>query len=151
MRSIEQIGGKGEKAVGEHVPEQDALRDGVQETRPIYHLRVTVPDGLEQRGIIERVIFQVGILDEDDIAAGMLQAGAHGGTLAAVDWMRIDDGRWIVEGIQDCLGLVGRAVIDEEHLLNQVGFFHFLIGAEDGGFFVEDGDNDADFHIKDYK
>ena len=33
----------------------------------------------------------------------------------------------------------------------QVGFFDLCIGGKDGGFFVEDGDNDADFHIKDYK
>ena len=101
--------------------------------------------------IILRVVFKVGVLDDGDITAGMLQAGTDGSAFPAIGFMRIDNDHGIVDGMQDGLGIIKGSVVDKEDLVHQVGFFDFLIGGENGGFFVEDGNDDADFHIKDYK
>ena len=151
VRAVEQIGHESEKAVGELVPEQNAGWGRIKKARTIHNARAPVADGLEQRVIILRVVFEIGILDDDHIAAGMLQAGADGGAFSAVGGMRIDYNERIVNGAQDGLGAIRRAIVNEENLLHQIGLFHLIVGGEDGGFLVIDRDDNADFHMKDYK
>ncbi len=61
------------------------------------HEAAAVDDGraafqqrFQQQHIVARIVLQVGILDDDDIAGGLLKAGAQRSALAAVDLVEED-------------------------------------------------------------
>src|SRR6185312_17549866 len=71
-----QVAEEGQKAIGLEVPEiEHAVGAAV---KAVAEDRVGVPaeDGLQQYRVVGRVIFQIGVLHQDDVAAGLSEAGA---------------------------------------------------------------------------
>ena len=62
---------------------QHAVRAAVK-ARPEHHVGKPVANRLQQPIVILRVVLQVGVLDEDNVAARESEAGAERGTLALV-------------------------------------------------------------------
>src|SRR5258708_4395243 len=80
----EDVGEQGEEFVGDVVPEiVDALR-AAQEAGAEDDVGAAVEDGLEQLGIVAGVVFEIGILDEDDFAGGFREAATDSGALALI-------------------------------------------------------------------
>ena len=75
-----------------------------------------VEDGLDEPRILGGVVFPVGILNDDDVAGAVLEAGAQGGALARV--LRLLQDADVVEFAfepgQDRRRAVGRAVVDQD-------------------------------------
>src|SRR6266481_5854782 len=123
----------------------------------------TVEDGLEQLGIIAGVVFEIGILDEDDFAGGFGEAAAEGGAFALV--LRLKEKAEIAQlyGIiavmggdecvaaglpsskpfEDLTGAVGGAVVYDENFLANGGFDDAAEDFVDRGLFVVYGDDDV--------
>ena len=74
-------------------------------------------EGREQDVVVVEVVFEVGVLDEDDIAGGVGEAGADGVTFAAGTVFEDEfDPRVGVVGLDDGAGAVGRITLDHNNL-----------------------------------
>ena len=141
----EAVGQQGQQPVGDHVPEkQHPVRVAAGEARAVDHVGVVLEDRRDQPRVVGRVVFQVGVLDDDDVAGRRRDASACRSTLAAV--VRLEDGAVDAVGeraAQQLDAAVGRAVVDHDDLKPRHG------GAADPGDqlgdrggLVEAGDDD---------
>jgi len=82
-------------------------------------VRVPVHDRLDELRILLGVVFEVGILDQHDLAARFGNAAADGGTLSLVDGLQdvADLGPLLCESGDDVARPVGGAVVDDYDLL----------------------------------
>ncbi len=98
--------------------EEHGLVRRAQETTAVDDGRVPFDDGLEQRGEVAGVIFQVGILHDHDIAGGFLDSRAHGRALPHVALVQVDgDPRAEGQRGQQLTCTVPGTVIDDDDLL----------------------------------
>ena len=67
---VEHVGHERQELIGDHVPEHDGTPRTAQEARTVDDVGDAVLDGLEQHGVIARVVLEVGVLDQDHVAAG---------------------------------------------------------------------------------
>ncbi len=82
----EHVGEKGEEAVADRVPEiEDAMCLGSDETGAENDIGTVFENGPEHNGIFLGVVFEVGVLDNDDRRGGVADAGAESSALALVD------------------------------------------------------------------
>src|SRR5690242_21188664 len=81
MAAVEKICKPGEKLRAQKET-HPAL--GTVGTNAIDDIGPSALERLQQCGIIGRIVLQVGILDDDVLAHGVPNAGANGGTLAAI-------------------------------------------------------------------
>jgi hypothetical protein len=86
------------------------------EPAAVDHLGLPPQDGLEQLGPVGGVVFEVGVLDQDQVAADGLEAGADGRTLSLVVRMVDHPDRRVAQCLQHLVGTVGRPVVDDDHL-----------------------------------
>jgi len=63
---------------------QHAVRSPSQETAAEHDVRDVVSDQCDQRGDLSWIVFQVGVLNDHDVAGGTSEAGADRGSLARV-------------------------------------------------------------------
>ena len=76
---------EGEELVAEGVPEiEHAVLVRADEAGAEDGVRLAAENGLEQRGVVRRVVFEVGVLDEHDVRRGFADASSQGGTFALV-------------------------------------------------------------------
>ena len=60
------------------------------EPRSVDDVGLALQDGRWSAGIVLRVVFEVGVLDDDDLAGGVAEAGANRGSLAGVSLVEDD-------------------------------------------------------------
>jgi hypothetical protein len=76
---------RGQHAVGYRVPEvENAAPARVGEAGTVHGVGDIVHQRLEDPAVFVRVVFEVGVLDDREFAARLLQRPAHGGALAPV-------------------------------------------------------------------
>src|SRR5260370_40569567 len=127
----------------------------------------TVEDGLEQLGIVAGVVFEIGILYEDDFARGFREAAAYSGAFALILRVKekaeiakldgiiavVGGGRAFAAGLasgqalEDLASAVGGAVVDHEDFLAHGAFDYTAEDFVDRGFFVVDRDNHGELGV----
>ncbi len=76
---------EGEELVAEGVPEIEyavlmrAVESGAEDG-----VRLAAENGLEQRGVVGGIVFEVGVLDEHDVRRGFADAGSQGSAFALI-------------------------------------------------------------------
>ena len=101
------------------VPEQQHARLAAREIARAEHgIGAAIEQGTNQDRVFEGVVFQVGILDDREIAGGLLDRGAHGGALAAIDFVSKEANLRMCrrQAFEHGPGAVGRAVVDDDQL-----------------------------------
>jgi hypothetical protein len=68
---------------------EDPMR-AAQEPGAVDHVRDSSGNGLEKPGILSGIVFQVRVLDYDDIARGFLETPAQSGSLSLVSLLKQD-------------------------------------------------------------
>src|SRR5205085_12119323 len=77
-----------EKLVADHVPEvDDSMGAAAHEARAEHNVGLSRKDGREKERVLGRVVLEIGILDENNVAAGGLESTTQGRTLSAIDRM----------------------------------------------------------------
>jgi hypothetical protein len=81
----EQVRDESENFIADAVPEkQDSVRVPTHETASVNNVRAAFNNGFEQQIIFFRVVFQVGILNKNDLTSCLLEAPSDCGSLALV-------------------------------------------------------------------
>ena len=96
---VEDVGGGGEDFVGEPVGELHAF-EVAHEAAAVDNSGLAVDDGLEDFEVVVGVVFEVSVLDEDDVAGGFADADADGSAFAEV-FYGVVDGDETVIAIED--------------------------------------------------
>lgn len=143
------VGCGGEKFVGQPVGELHALKVA-HETTAVDHCGLAIDDGLEHLDVIVGIVFEVTVLDEDDVAGGFADADADGCAFAEVlDGMM--DGDEAGVAVEDLGGAVGRPIIDDHDFFiaadGQRGFHDAVEHHRDHVDLVVDRDDDGDLHV----
>ncbi|MNL50354.1 hypothetical protein D3C87_1733660 [compost metagenome] len=60
-----------------------------REARAVDHVCLVLDDGLHQDGVLGRIVLEVGVLHDDDLASGLPEAFAQSRALAHV--LRLED------------------------------------------------------------
>jgi hypothetical protein len=142
--------GAGEPAVGHVVPEvEHAVGAATVEAVSEHHVGLALEDGLEEHGIVARIVLEVGILDQDDVAARGGDASPHRCTLAAV--RRVPEhaqvaGACAGQLLQDPTRVVAGGVVHRDDLQRQLErrLAHPLDQLGQRGRLVVDGDHDRE-------
>jgi hypothetical protein len=129
------------------MPEQvRALRLPSAQPRAIDHVGVPFEQGRHQPRQIDRVVFEIGVLDDDDIACRFPDPAAHGAALARV--VRLHDepdvGELARQRLHDGGGPVVGAVVDHDDLLRHGNVSHAPEDLLDRPLLVEGRDYNAD-------
>src|SRR5438876_556133 len=66
------------------MPEEQNAMGPAEKTRPVNDVRHASVDGLDQLGIVLRVVLQVGVLNNHDVTARLLKSATQGGALPTV-------------------------------------------------------------------
>src|SRR6185369_493246 len=74
-------------SVAEGMPEEQHSMRAREETRTVNDIRPSRIDRLNQDSIFSRVIFKIGVLNDDDVACSCRYARAQCGTFALIDFM----------------------------------------------------------------
>ena len=72
-----------------------------EKARSEHHVRSIREKWLENGGVFGRVVLQVGVLNDDEVARGVLEARAQGGTLSLIHLMENDPHSWVGDSGQD--------------------------------------------------
>ena len=120
----------GEIQIGERVREQckqlvadgmpkieHAVRTASHEARPVDHVGFAFDQGFQKERVLGRIVFEVSVLNDNEVAAGFLNAAAQGCALAHVARLQQHTQRrpiLLFQGSKDLAGGVGRAVVDAE-------------------------------------
>src|SRR5262245_13806538 len=135
-----------QEAIADIVPEEQHAMRLPSEPRAVYHVGLAIQDGLEEPRVIGRVVLQVGVLHQHDIARHPFKSGAQSRPLALVPVLEQDDHARAGLGPQNLPRPVRRPVIDHDDLflrrLRQNPAEDFV----DGARFVVDGNDDRKLH-----
>ena len=113
------VGEERQECVPDAVPVEHHAARIPFEPRSEHHLGMSVEDRLDQLRILFRVVFEVGILDENDVPAGFLDAATDRGAFSLVDRLEnVPDLRPLIRQRGDhVLRSIGRLVVDDDDLL----------------------------------
>ncbi len=70
--------------------EKDSPGFTPDKARPVHHVGLPIQDRREQFWILPRIIFQIGVLDQDDISPGLRNAGEKRRPLALIPGLKQD-------------------------------------------------------------
>jgi len=136
------VGKEREETVPRRVPEiEHPVRARADEARAENRIRLSGEDRCDERGVFRRVVFEVGILDQNHGCRGVLDAGADGCALALV-FAVPEHAQARFRGCerqQDLQCPVGRTIVHGDH------FGHAGLGesggerTRHGGFFIVGG------------
>ncbi len=94
------------------------MRCAAEKARAKNHVGLALDQRREHQGILGGIVFQIGVLNDDEVARGFLNAAAEGCSLAHV--MRLKhhaDGRIFgLQGSQNLSRTVLRAIVDADQL-----------------------------------
>src|ERR1700731_1368325 len=107
------------------MPEIDnSMGPSSHESGTINNIRLAGKNRLEQQRIFLRIVFQVCILHDDDVAGGGAKSRAERGALALVGFMiKSDVNRPAQSFFNHCPSPVGRTIIDQNDL--EIGYLRF--------------------------
>jgi hypothetical protein len=163
----EDVGKQGEHFIGDVMPEiVDALRSA-EKARAKDDVGATVNEGFEEFAVIARIVFEVGVLNENNIASDLREAAAQSSSFTLVVGLEKDAEIAEVNGIgaiecgslsfarglelrelfEDLAGAVSGAVVDEDDFLPEGSFRDAAEDFVDGGFFVVNGNDDGELGI----
>ena len=102
------------------MPEEQHSMRAREETRTVNDIRPSRIDRLNQDSIFSRVIFKIGVLNDDDVACSCRYARAQCGTFALIDFM-IENSRARncacgIEIAKNVAGSIFGTVIDNDDL-----------------------------------
>jgi hypothetical protein len=149
------VGDERQDAVPDHVPEEQHAARATDEARAEHHIGMAVEDGLDELGVVGRVVLQVRVLDEGDVAGHARDAGAHGRTFTAV--LRLQDHleavlrrvrRGAPDLVEDLARAVGRAVVDHHDLLADRHGHDALEQRPHRAYLVVDRDDDGQRELR---
>ena len=109
--------------VGDGMPEKMHAPMPGDEPRAVDDVGLAGEERLQQHVVLRRVVFQVGVLDDQELACRLLNAPAYRRPLALVVRLLEQPDHVRVTGSQrrqDLGRAVGRAVIDHDNLLRHV-------------------------------
>src|SRR5512139_1980934 len=151
------------------MPKVEGPKRAAQEPGTVDHVRDSSDNGLEKPGILSGIVFQIRVLDYDDIARCLLETPAQGGSLSLVSFLKqdlevgqIQDRSRVGEGKgttfpfgpghvkQELPGPVSGAVVDDNKLLFNVLEVNGLDAAErfdDKLPFIENGYDDGKLQL----
>ena len=145
----EHVGEQSEEPVADGVPEiEDAVGRGAEEAGSVDDVGFAFEQRMEECGIVGGIVFEVGVLDDDEVSGGLLDAAAEGGALAHVLGLEQDAdlGMGGLQFGEDFAGAVAGAVVDADE-------FDFERDGEDAGddfpqrgLLVVDGHDYGEFH-----
>ena len=111
---------EGEELIADGVPEeQDPPVVAAGEPGAVDDVRVSGQDRPEEPGIVGRVVFQVGVLDDAQVPRRQLNGGPDGRALPLVGLVEVDPDEFRVslpELLKDVVGAVRRAIVDDDEL-----------------------------------
>src|SRR5579864_1973714 len=139
-RVVENVGDQRQHPVTDPVPEQHVL-SLAGEAASVDNLGLATEHRVQELRPILRVIFEVCVLDEDQVTPRHRQPGPDPCTLALVDVVAEDAHGRVLERGQDLVGAVGRAVVDDNDLEfhRETDLTHTPNDLGDGRALVEDG------------
>jgi hypothetical protein len=163
----EDVGKQGKHFIGDVMPKiVDTLRSA-EEAGAKDNVGTTVNDGFEEFAVVTRIVFEVGVLDEDNIACDFREATAESGAFTLVVGLEKDAEIAEVNGIgaiecgslssarglelrelfEDLASAVSGAVIDEDDFLAEGSFDDTAKDFVNSGFFVVNGNDDGKLGI----
>ena len=84
----EHVRAERQDVIADRVPEvQHAMRLAARESRAIDHVGQAVDDRLDQLRVLLRIVFEVGVLDDDYVASRFGEPSAQRGALPLIDGM----------------------------------------------------------------
>src|SRR5580704_9687837 len=94
-----------------------AMRSCAPKPRTVNHISLALHERTKQQGIINRIVFQVRILDYHEVSSCLLNSAPQRGTFARVPWLHkySDLGILRLQPGENFLGTVLRSVIDTNH------------------------------------
>src|SRR5262249_49795470 len=131
------------------VPEVEHAMRLADEPRAVDDVRVVLDDRLDELGILGRVVLEVGVLDDDDLAGGLAEPGAQRGALSLVavveDYLQVAVAS--LHLAEDLAGAVLRAVVDDDDLRADRDLADPAEDLVDGLLFVVAGDDDREDQV----
>ena len=98
------------------VPEQEHPVRSAQKARAVDDIGVAFEDGGQELRIVARIVLQVGVLDDDDLAAHLGLSGPERCPLASVALMAQDDEVGPDDALEELGRRVGRAIVHDDEL-----------------------------------
>lgn len=143
----EHVGHEGEKLVPHGVPEvEHAVHTGAEESRAEDNIRATREDRHEEFGVLIGVVFEIGVLDDDDVGIDVLESGAQGGSFALVDLVgeNADAVVGLGEGLHGLPSAVFGTIIDHHQFRDFGAGEDFFDDDMERLFLVVNGDDDTE-------
>src|SRR6266498_910527 len=131
------------------------MRAAAGETRAINDVRRAILNRLNQARIILRIVFQVGVLHDHDVARHMTNSCLYRRALSLILRLKkhFDLIQWVVDALalifqpgQNLPAAVLRAVIDQNNFLRQLHGAHTAHDFLQRALFVINGDQDGELH-----
>ena len=86
------------------------------ETRTVHHIGFAVRNRVEQKMILLRIVFEIGVLNNDNVASGGAEAGAQRGPLSLIFRMVKNDIRQAAKTcLQNLSGSICRTIIHQDN------------------------------------
>src|SRR5258708_501560 len=117
---------------------------GTVRTHTIDHIGLAQKQRLQQGGIVLRIVFEVGVLDQYKLAARVRQSGNDRRPFAPVFCVHYEPYlEQLLAFRKNFAGAIGGAVVDNDDLFRDQGFTDKLDESGDGSSFIEDRNNDG--------
>src|SRR6266850_5760147 len=144
----EHVGKCRQEPVPDIVPEEKHPMRLSPESRPIHDVRFVLEDRFEQAWVFERVVFEVGVLHQDDVSRDSRKSGSQSRPLAAVLIVIQDHELRRAQAPENITGPVARSVVDDDDLLRDRDGADSFEDLPDGADLVVDGDDDRKPHAR---
>src|SRR5450631_1913825 len=109
------------------------------------NIGLAIQNRLDQLGILGGVIFQVCVLDNNDIPGYMPKPASQGRSLAHIAVVQYYPGGVISQALEDLATSISGTVIDEDDLFLDIYSPDTFINFTNGGLLIIDRDNDGEF------
>src|SRR5262249_3849212 len=110
---------RGQNAIAEAVPEVQHSMFSTKKPGPENDIRFAVLDRRDERGVVTRVVLEISVLDDDDVAGCMLEAQAERRTLAPVHGLDEQSKMWLVglgQSPEDVRRSIRRRIVYDDDL-----------------------------------
>ena len=135
------------------------------------HVGAAIEKRFEELAVVAWIVFEVGVLNEDNVAGNLSESATKSGTLALIAILEKDAQIAESDGVgavlsgsrgfaralkldklfEDLASTVGGAIIDDHDFLAKLGFDDAAEDFIESGFFVIHGNDDGKFGINQRK